>query len=77
MITVELFPRVIGEFDELGFPLLNHDCPFCDACALIINEWDSIECLSCAWREFGPDSARADYSKWPDEKRAIPGVLAA
>lgn len=53
------FPRVIIDRDEKGFPCLAHDCPFCDATALIVNEWDAVECLSCSWREFGPDSPRA------------------
>ena len=62
-----LFPRVIGEYDELGYPLLNHDCPFCGATALIINEWDAVEYLTCSWREFGPDSPRAAFRDWESE----------
>ena len=67
-------PRHIIGYDEKGFPCLGDDCPRCAATALIINEWNAAECLSCSWREFGPDSPRADYSKWPDESRAIPGA---
>lgn len=68
----QLFPRVIVDWDEKGFPLLAHECPQpkCGALALILNEWDAIECLTCSWREFGPDSPRADDSKWPDESCA-------
>ena len=61
-ITTEgprLFPRLVADRDELGYPLLAHSCPFCDAMALIINEWNAVECLTCSWREFGPDSPRA------------------
>ena len=61
--------RIIG-YDDKGFPCLGSDCPECGAVALIINEWDATECLSCSWREFGPDDDRADYSNWPDESRA-------
>ena len=61
LIGPRLFPRVIGEYDELGYPLLNHDCPFCGALALIINEWDAVECLTCSWREFEPDGLRAGF----------------
>ena len=67
-------PRHIVGYDEKGFPCLGDDCPRCGATALIINEWDAAECLSCSWREFGPDSSRADYSKWPDESREIAGA---
>lgn len=66
--------RHVIDYDDKGFPCLGSDCPECNATALIINEWDAVECLSCSWREFGPDDARADYSKWPDESRAIPGA---
>ena len=62
-----LFPRIWSERDELGYPLLNHDCPFCSALALIINEWDAVECLTCSWREFGPDSPRATFRDWESE----------
>lgn len=72
MAGPQLFPRAIGEYDELGYPLLNHECPACSALALIINEWNAVECLTCTWREFGPDSPRADYGKYPDEKRVTP-----
>lgn len=61
--------HIIG-YDDLGFPCLGNPCPACSATALIINEWDAIECLTCSWREFGPNSARADFGKWPDESRA-------
>jgi hypothetical protein len=54
-----LFPRVVIDRDEKGFPCLAHDCPFCGATALIVNEWNAVECLTCSWREFGPDSPRA------------------
>ena len=64
MIGPQLFPRVWSERDELGYPLLNHECPFCDALALIINEWDAVECLTCSWREFEVDSPRAEYIDW-------------
>ena len=60
----QLFPRVIAERDELGYPLLAHECPACCAMALILNEWDAVECLTCSWREFGPDSPRATYRDW-------------
>lgn len=60
----QLFPRVIATYDELGYPLLADDCPFCAAMALIINEWDAVECLTCSWREFGPDSPRATFRDW-------------
>lgn len=63
----QLFPRIVADHDELGYPLLAHDCPFCGAVALIINEWNAIECLTCSWREFGPDGDRADYDKYPIE----------
>lgn len=63
----ELFPRVVIDRDELGYPLLAHDCPTCGALALIINEWDAVECLSCSWREFGPDSPRAAFRDWEGE----------
>lgn len=59
LIGPQLFPRVIADHDELGYPLLAHDCPFCGATALIISEWNAVECLTCSWREFGPDSPRA------------------
>ena len=62
-----LFPRAIIGHDEKGFPCLAHDCPGCGATALIVNEWDAVECLTCSWREFGPDSLRADYDKYPVE----------
>jgi hypothetical protein len=54
-----LFPRVIIGYDEKGFPCLADDCPECTATALIVNEWNAVECLSCSWREFEPDSPRA------------------
>lgn len=44
---------VIG-YDELGFPCLDEECPECTSRALIINEWESAECLACSWRKFGP-----------------------
>ena len=62
--------RVIIDYDEQGFPCLADDCPECEATALIVNEWNAIECLTCTWREFGPDDDRADYDKYPDETRA-------
>jgi hypothetical protein len=70
---VTAISRYIIDWDDKGFPCLADDCPDpkCGATALIINEWNAIECLSCSWREFEPDDARADYDKWPDESRAI------
>jgi hypothetical protein len=62
--------RVIIDYDELGFPCLAEDCPECGATALIVNEWDAGECLTCSWREFGPDDDRADYDKYPVEMDA-------
>jgi hypothetical protein len=41
-------------YDELGFACLDEECPKCESRALIINEWDSAECLSCSWRESEP-----------------------
>lgn len=70
----QLFPRVIGDHDELGYPLLNHECPACEALALIINEWDAIECLTCSWREFEPDSPRAAFRDWEGEFAAASGT---
>lgn len=62
LIGPALLPRTrSGERDELGYPLLDYGCPFCAAMALTINEWDAIECLTCSWREFGPDSPRAAF----------------
>jgi hypothetical protein len=60
------FPRIVGDHDELGYPLLDAPCPQlrCGAMALIINEWDAVECLTCSWREFGPDSPRATFRDW-------------
>jgi hypothetical protein len=75
VIGPELLPRpVCGEYDELGYPLLDLPCPVCSAMALIINEWDAVECLTCAWREFGPDSPRAVFRDWEAEavKRRAP-----
>jgi hypothetical protein len=46
--------RVIAGHDDKGFAMLADDCPGCGATALIINEWDAIECLSCTWRESEP-----------------------
>jgi hypothetical protein len=53
--------------------------------AVILNEWDAAECLTCSWRQFEPDDPTADYSRWPDESRATdpewtdqaPGLAAA
>jgi hypothetical protein len=67
-------PRAIIGWDEKGFPCLAGDCPQCGAAALILNEWDAIECLTCSWQEIEPDDPRADYSKWPDRSRAAPGA---
>jgi hypothetical protein len=65
----QLFPRVhTGQRDELGYPLLADSCPVCSAMALIINEWDAAECLTCSWREFGPDSPRATFRDWEGEE---------
>ena len=69
--TTEALRRVIIDYDEQGFPCLADDCPECGATALIVNEWNAIECLTCTWREFGPDDDRADYDKWPDEAYVI------
>jgi hypothetical protein len=63
--------RVIIDYDEKGFPCLADDCPECEATALIVNEWNAVECLTCAWREFGPDDDRADDEKYPVEAYAI------
>ena len=65
-------PGTIADYDELGFPLLAHECPNpkCGAMALILNEWNAIECLTCSWLSFDQDSPSADYSKWPDETYA-------
>ena len=52
-------PRIVIGHDEKGFPCLADDCPQCSATALIINEWNAVECLSCSWREFEPDDPRA------------------
>jgi len=51
--------RMINGHDELGFACLADECPTpkCGAAALIINEWDTAECLSCGWRESGPPEA--------------------
>jgi hypothetical protein len=70
---VTAISRHVIDWDDKGFPCLADDCPDpkCGATALIINEWNAVECLSCSWREFEPDDARADYDKWPDESRAI------
>jgi hypothetical protein len=67
-------PRTIADWDELGFPLLAYGCPDpeCGASALILNEWDAIECLTCSWRQFTHDAPSADYGKWPDEDRIPP-----
>ena len=67
-------PRTIADWDEKGFPLLASECPNpeCGASALILNEWDAIECLSCSWQQFTHDAPSADYSKWPDEDRIPP-----
>lgn len=64
--------RYIIDWDEKGFPCLADDCPNpkCGATALIVNEWNAVECLTCAWREFEPDDPRADFSEYPDESRA-------
>jgi hypothetical protein len=67
----QLFPRVIADHDELGYPLLAHDCPFCAAAALIINEWDAVECLTCAWREFEPDGPRATFRDFESELASL------
>jgi hypothetical protein len=69
--ATEGLPRrlAIGR-DEKGFAMLADDCPGCGAAALIINEWDAIECLSCSWREFEPP----DAAKAPAELGAeVPG----
>jgi hypothetical protein len=59
------FPRVpTDDRDELGYPFLDDDCPVCGAAAVIINEWDAAECLTCSWREFGPNSPRATFRDW-------------
>jgi hypothetical protein len=43
-------------YDEKGFACLDEQCPGCKARALIINEEDAAECLTCSWREEGdPD----------------------
>ena len=65
-------PRYIASYDEKGFPLLAHRCPNpeCGALALILNEWDAIECLSCSWCQFTHDAPSADCGKWPDEAYA-------
>lgn len=70
----QLFPRVIGDRDELGYPLLNHECPFCTALALIINEWDAVECLTCSWREFEPGNSRATFRDWENESVLVPSL---
>lgn len=61
-------PRRIADWDEKGFPLLAAECPnpACGASALILNEWDAIECLSCTWCQFTHDAPSADASRWPD-----------
>lgn len=65
-------PRTIADWDEKGFPLLASECPNpeCGAYALILNEWDAIECLSCSWQQFTHDAPSADCDKWPDEAYA-------
>jgi hypothetical protein len=69
--TTEGTPRrVIIDYDEQGYPCLADDCPKCGSTALIINEWNAVECLTGDWREFGPDDPRADYDQYPDETRA-------
>jgi hypothetical protein len=52
--TAGLPRRVVTGLDDKGFACLADDCPGCGATALIINEWDAIECLACSWREFEP-----------------------
>lgn len=65
------FPRSWSERDELGYPLLDDECPSCGALAMIINEWDAPECLTCSWREFGPDSHRATFRDWEADAQAL------
>ena len=69
LIGPRLFPRVIADRDELGYPLLADECPLCDAFALIINEWDAVECLTCSWREFEPDGLRARFRDFEKAER--------
>lgn len=51
---VRIVQRLVIDRDEKGFACLEADCPECGATALIVNEWDAAECLSCTWREFEP-----------------------
>lgn len=64
-LWTQTVPRFTGGArDELGYPLLDAECPWCTSRAMIINEWDAAECTACAWREFGPDSPRAVFRDW-------------
>lgn len=50
----------LAGYDENGFACLDEKCPACTAQALIINEADTAECLTCAWREAATAPRPAD-----------------